>query len=145
MPTYTPHHHHHQSHSRGPSLNSHFNLSLVSPPKQISLLGCENWASNLQRGQEMTQHPTTLSQGGLGNVGKIDPADGGVDNAYHSTAIWRKKVAGSRVAGRFWESSQLELCPSVYSHLLPTRWLTAALPLLKESLRTIKQDWLVPS
>ncbi len=64
-------------------------------PKHISLLGCENWASNLRRRQEMTYHLTAVSRARPGAQDRLIPVLGGKDNAYYLTIIQRCKIAGS--------------------------------------------------
>lgn len=44
------------------------------PPEHVSLLSCENWASNLRLGQEMTHRVTAASAGApTGRTEEIDP------------------------------------------------------------------------
>lgn len=64
-------------------------------PEHIGLLSRENWASNLQRGQEMTHHLTAVSQDRPRAPEWLIPAVGGEDNAYYLTITQHSEMTGS--------------------------------------------------
>lgn len=75
-------------------------------PEHISLFSCENWASNLQRGQEMTHHLTAVSQTRPGAPEWLIPAVGAEDNAYYLTI-----TQNSEMTDTLWRINTLQVKP----------------------------------